>query len=57
MSARKTSSPLPRAPNSHPVCPLAHPFSPQLLYDLIGSMEHKDNKIRKPVPKHAPHCA
>ncbi|WAR57555.1 hypothetical protein PtB15_8B607 [Puccinia triticina] len=29
------------APNSHPVRPLAHPFSPQLLYDLIGSMEHK----------------
>ncbi|WAR53769.1 hypothetical protein PtB15_3B278 [Puccinia triticina] len=57
MSARKPSLPLPRAPNSHPVCPLAHPFSPQLLYDLIGSMEHKDNKIRKPVPKHAPHCA
>ncbi|OAV91985.1 hypothetical protein PTTG_03117 [Puccinia triticina 1-1 BBBD Race 1] len=29
------------APNSHPVRPLAHPFSPQLLSDLIGSMEHK----------------
>ncbi|WAR52779.1 hypothetical protein PtB15_2B204 [Puccinia triticina] len=41
MSARKPSSPLPRAPNSHPVRPLAHPFSPQLLSDLIGSMEHK----------------